>query len=256
MSARPRGSSRLATLLIVSLAGHGCRWLRPERSVDPLAAPLQQADQAWRDRGANGLQPVHTLLDPLLAAAPTDSRVLWRMSRLSWLRGFLATDPSEARTSWESGREYALTCLLTDPEVAAGFRENGWLLADPALAAASPAQRPCLLWAAASGLALVESRGAGGALDAQAACAMVERASDLVGPSEPGLVEWEVGTCAWWLTADRAVAMAAWREAVESGNPIYSLAPDAHEPGVEHAATPNPAYALENARLQPPAGTP
>lgn len=237
-------------LLAVLLAAHGCFWLRPEQEVDPLAAPLQQVDNAWRSRAVSGIQPVQTLLDPLLAAAPTDSRVLWRMSRQAWLRGFLATDALEAQTSWESGREYALTCLLTDPDVAAGFRENGWLLADPALSAVSPAQRPCLLWAAASGLALVEARGAGGALDAEGACAMVERASTLVGPSEPGLIEWEVGTCAWWLTGDREIALASWQEALASGNPLYSLAPDAHDAGLKHTVAPNPEYALENASVQ------
>ncbi len=233
----------------------GCGWLQPEQTADPLDLPLQQVDVAWRSRGAGGLAPVRDQLAPLLAANPGDGRVLWRMARVRWLDGFLATDPAEARNDWETGREYAMACLAVVPDVAAALREDGWRVTQASMVTAGPTERPCLLWGAANGLALVEARGPGGALDAEAACAMVDRASALVGPSEPGLIDWEDGTCAWWLTGDASIALPDWQKALATGNALYARVMDAHDPAADHIPPPNPDYALEDNRAAGSPGT-
>ncbi len=239
--------SAIATLLLASgLAG--CSWLRAEKQVDPLTAPLQDLDVAWRARGTTGLDPVVASLDALLANAPADARVLWRAARLRWLQGFLSTAPPESRNHWETGREYALACLANDPDVAAALRQGGWRVTSATLVTTTPEQRPCMLWAAANGLALVEQRGNGGLLDAESACAMTDRASQIVGSAEPGLLDWEVGTCAWWIGGDPQAAASAWERAQASGNPLYGLASLAHVPGAALVAG-SAEYALESARV-------
>lgn len=241
---------RVGALWWIAGLSAGCRLLHPEQDVDPLTAPLHDADAAWLDRGSSGLGPVTTALDALLAAAPTDGRVLWRVARLRWLQGFLDDTPAAARNDWETGREYALSCLVVDPDVAASLRQAAWRVNDAALLTTTPEQRPCLLWAAANSLALVEQRGAGALLDAEAACAMSDRAAALVGPAEPGLAEWERGTCAWWLTDDAATAAEAWAAALQQGgNPLYLLAPSAHAAGLAADVVTKPEFALERARV-------
>lgn len=249
----------VGALCTIAWLSAGCRLLHPEQDVDPLTGPLREADAAWLDRGSSGLGPVTASLDALLAAAPTDGRVLWRVARLRWLQGFLGDAPAAARNDWETGREYALGCLVVDPDVAASLRQAAWRLTEPALLTTTPDQRPCLLWAAANSLALVEQRGAGALLDAEAACAMASRAMALVGPAEPGLAEWERGTCAWWLADDAAVATEAWEAAFrQGGNPLYVLAPRAHVPGAATELVTKPEFALERTRvdgllgIQPP----
>ena len=228
----------------------GCAWWRPEQVEDPLLVPLQQADAAWNARGSAGLTPAADALTALLTAAPRDSRVLWRTARLYWLRGFLTDLPDDARNDWESGREYAYACLATDPDVEAGLKQSGWLVTPAALNTTTPEQRPCLLWGAANGLALVEHRGPGSVLDAEAACAMANRAATLVGTSEPGLMEWELGGCAWWLTGDGEAATRRWTSAAESGNGLYLLALHAHMPALPIELPTNELYQLENTRAE------
>ena len=188
-------------------------------------------------------------LDALLAQAPTDSRVLWRVARLRWLQGYLNGDGFGARNDWETGREYALACLTADPDVAASLRQAAWRVDDASLLTTTPDQRPCLLWAAANSLALVDQRGNGALLDAESACTMTHRASALVGPAEPGLVEWERGSCAWWLTEDEVTATEEWAAAFRiGGNPLYLLAPGTHLPAVVLDTTTTPEFELERAR--------
>ncbi len=223
----------------------GCAWLRAERVEDPLVVPLQQADAAWRARSQGGLDPVREALAALNATAAGDARILWRLARLHWLEGFLATSEGDARNHWETGREYAGTCLTTDPDILAALRQNGWRIADGALATASPEQRPCILWGAGNGLALVELRGPGGALDAAAACAMTDRAAELVGADEPGLLDWEQGLCAWWLLEDGPVAMRHWTAAAQSGNALYLLAAQQYAADTPIPFVAKPGYELE-----------
>jgi len=226
----------------------GCGWWRPEQVEDPLVVPLQQADAAWNARGNVGLAPAADALTALLTAAPLDNRVLWRIARLYWLRGFLTDLPDDARNDWESGREYAYSCLTTDADVEAGLRQSEWLVTPAALTTTTPEQRPCLIWGAANGLALVEHRGPGAVLDAEASCAMANRAAAIVGASEPGLLDWELAGCAWWLTGDAEAATRRWRTAAESGNGLYLLAFHAHVPTEPIALPTNALYSLENAR--------
>lgn len=247
-----RGALCTVAWLLVS-----CRLLHPDQEADLAAAPLQQADAAWLDRANGGLEPVTTALDALLAQAPTDGRVLWRVARLRWLQGYLDEAPAAARNDWETGREYALSCLVVDPDVAASLRQAAWRVNDAALLTTTPEQRPCLLWAAANSLALLEQRGSGALLDADAACAMAERARALVGPAEPGLVEWERGTCAWWRSDDAAAATEAWEAALREGaNPLYALAPRTHVPDAALDFTTKPEFALERARVDALLGSP
>jgi len=237
-------------LLAVAWLSASCRFLHPAQELDPLSDPLQQADAEWLNRANGGLGPVTAALDALLAQAPGDGRVLWRVARLRWLQGYLDEAPAVARNDWETGREYALSCLVVDSDVAASLRQAAWRVTDAALLTTTPEQRPCLLWAAANSLALLEQRGSGGLLDAEAACAMAARAQSLVGPAEPGLVEWERGTCAWWQADDEAVATEAWEAAFrDGGNPLYLLAPSTHIPGEAPDLTTKPEFALERARV-------
>lgn len=240
---RGRWLSWLSCLLLT-----GCAWWRPEQVDDPLLVPLQQADAAWNARGSVGLTPAADALAALLAAAPGDNRVLWRTARLYWLRGYLTDLPDDARNDWESGREYAYACMTTDPDVMAGFKQSGWLVTPAALMTTTPEQRPCLLWGAANGIALVEHRGPGATLDAEAACAMTNRAAAIVGASEPGLLDWELGGCAWWLGNDGEAAKRRWTSAAESGNGLYLLALHNHLPGDSIPVPTSEFYSLENAR--------
>lgn len=238
---------RAAAVVLLGALAPGCAWWRPETAVDPLTLPLQEADAAWAARGATGVEAAQEAVSGLLARAPDDPRVLWRASRLYWLLGFLTDDAADARNGWETGREYAYACLTADPDVAAALKQAAWSVTPAALATTTPEQRPCLLWGAANALARVEQRGAAGALDAEPACAMADRAADIVGVDEPGLLDWTQAECAWWIGADPERARARWEKARASGNGLYGVPAAAH--GFPASLLPQaPAYALENRR--------
>lgn len=177
-------------LLLLGLAG--C-WLRPPEPppVDPLAAPLAEADRLWAHRGEpGGLDAALRAYEALLAVAPERPVVHERLARASFEVARGASEPAAAQAALEVARVRAATCLDTFPTFHAALQPLGAEVRAPTVQELPPAAAPCLGWYGIATLRLVERRGPGAALEVEAARPFVEQAWALDPDGAGGLVAW------------------------------------------------------------------
>lgn len=177
-------------LLLLGLAG--C-WLRPPTPVpvDPLVAPLAEADALWARRGEpGGLDAALRAYEALLAVAPERPVVHERLARASFEQSRHAVDPAAAQAALEVARVRATACLDTFPSFHAALQPLTAEVRTATLRELPPAAAPCLAWYGVSALRLVELRGPGAALGVEAARPFVEQAWALEPDGAGGLVAW------------------------------------------------------------------
>lgn len=145
---------------------------------------LAAADAAWDHRGADGLAPVDTALNQAWGVAPDDSRVRWRLARLSVAKGLTASDPDEAISEFATARAQGLACL----DVPASFDQPG----------GAPFTRlgtddgPCAVWTALAWARWWLAFGpAAAALDHDRIVLLADESERL--GADPGLIAWTRG---------------------------------------------------------------
>jgi hypothetical protein len=153
---------------------------------------LRDADALWERRAEEGgLERALAAYTTLLAGAPADPRVLARIARAQHRIGLVTEDPAAALVAYESAREVASTCIVTDPQVRAVLPSVGWVWTGPVLTDIGADRAECALWAAAASVGTVEVRGPGAALELEAVAPLAARALELR-PNDP----WALRTAA------------------------------------------------------------
>lgn len=172
----------LAALLL-----HGCLGGRAARQKDPLAAALVEADAAWLARAEDGAR-LAASVNTLMAKAPNDPRVLWRLARLRWWEGAASTAPL---AFYEDGRAAGYRCLLANPGFAELSARAGDRVDDAGLAALASPDVPCIVWTTANAISHVAARGPGAALRIEEIGKLAERGRELGDdPTAPGVLLW------------------------------------------------------------------
>lgn len=136
-------SHRLYPLLLLVLVGCAARGPRTDEGPDPR---ILEADLAWDDRNARGLQPVE---DALMAGMRTgrndrEADYLWRHARMLVERGMGEQDQRRAAIdSYAQARGQAFHCMDQLPAWKQRRQEAG---VDAALEVVNDKARPCLAW--------------------------------------------------------------------------------------------------------------
>lgn len=213
--APPRRSLVLGSLLVALVAnGTGC----PKRA-DPAAkldAQLQEADAAWRKRGALGFDAAAAPLLAAYASSPDDPQVVWRVARWRVAEGMAAADPGLARASYAEARAAAAACLDDEPGFTQRQAAEGWA---KALADLSPPRRVCAAWTAFAWIRWVEVHGAdAAAMDIEPIDALVATAELDGDLSVRAIADWTTGLSLAirpdWAGRDVSAARAAYQRAM------------------------------------------
>lgn len=175
----------IAAGVLISLLG--CFGEGRARRVDPLAGALVEADAAWMAREQDGARPAASV-NALMARAPNDPRVLWRLARLRWWEG--STSPTPL-AFYEDGRAAGYRCLLANAGFAELTSRAGDRVNDAALAALAGPDVPCIVWTSANAVSHAAARGAGAALRLEEIGQLAERGGELGDdPAAPGVLSW------------------------------------------------------------------
>lgn len=199
-------------LVLVALLLQGCLGGRAARKKDPLAGALVEADAAWLVRETDGAR-LAAALNALMAKAPNDPRVAWRLARLRWWEGGAAADPL---AFYEDGRAAGYRCLLANPGFAELTARAGDRVDDAALASLTGADVPCIVWTTANAISHAAARGAGAALRLAEIGQLASRGRELGDdPAAPGMLMWvEAEVMLRDATGDREEARGLLRAAV------------------------------------------
>jgi len=134
----------------------------PKRTTDdssPVAALLQQTDQAFGRRGEVGIEASSEPLEQAYALAPNDPEVLWRLVRQQVIVGLAEPTDRAALYAFAEGRSLGIRCLDAVPQVAQA-RAESWELAMEAL---TPRQQPCVAWTSLAWARWIALHGGGAA---------------------------------------------------------------------------------------------
>jgi hypothetical protein len=158
--------------------------------VDPVAALLRRADEAWTARASVGLEAAEEPLDQAYALAPYDPEVLWRLVRHQVTVGLAEPTPRASLYAFAEGRSLGIACLDTEPLFARQRRDD----LPAALGELRPEHDPCVAWTAmAWSRWIVAHGGAAASLDLPRAEALADRAAELGDPGLAALGRWSEG---------------------------------------------------------------
>lgn len=232
----------------VAVLGLGACSGAAKKTVDPLAAALTKADEAWESRAAAGnVEVAEKAYAALLAKWSEEGRVLWRLSRVAWSRALIT--PLDASIWHEAGREYAMRCLVATPTFGESVYLMGDRLTDASLAEIPEQAAPCAVYAAAHTVALTRRRGPGAALDLADVAPLLAVAERLSPGTEAALAAWTAGNLAFQ-TGALVEARAGLRTAAETavGQQFYREDALVLFPDMANLPEGNdPTWALENA---------
>ncbi|MES2641842.1 MAG: hypothetical protein V4850_20290 [Myxococcota bacterium] len=159
-------------------------------TVDPSERDraLAEADLRWEARAEPGnLDASMEILLGALSLGPDDPQLLARLARGEWTRAQL----EPGLTHLEIAQDYGYRCLMSWPGFAARVDVAGYVVTEDAAAELPKDAEACLVWTVASGLGLVEHRGAGAALELASVALLLDRLVAMKGEAAPGFVAWE-----------------------------------------------------------------
>ncbi len=179
-----------AVIAVGTVVTAGCAATLAKARKDPLSARIEAADVLWAARsGPGGFDRAMSAAVALLAGAPTDPRVLFRLSRAQWVAGRIA--PEDPLPHYEAGRAYGFRCLLANPAFAEAAHRAGDRVDTASAAALTAVDAPCVAWTVANSLAVVSARGPGASLRLEDAGHLLHADAVRGTPGTDGMLDWD-----------------------------------------------------------------